>query len=82
MSQTYGINYTTRQKLVNLNYKINKVIVKITKSMYLGQAVEMIFNPTTAIALKFINLWHNLVISYISNGVCGCWLTWTPLSSA
>ena len=38
MSQTYGINYTTRQKLVNLNYKINKVIVKITKSMYVGQA--------------------------------------------
>ena len=37
MSQTYGINYTARQKLVNLNYQINKVIVKITKSMYLGQ---------------------------------------------
>ena len=39
MSQTYGINYTTRQKLVNLNYEINKAIVKITASMYLGQDV-------------------------------------------
>ena len=28
MSQTYGINYTKRQKLVNLNYQINKVIFK------------------------------------------------------
>ena len=37
MSQTYGINYAARQKLVNLNCQINKVIVKITKSMYLGQ---------------------------------------------
>ena len=37
MSQTYGINYTTRQKLVNLNYQINKIIVKIIRSMYLGQ---------------------------------------------
>ena len=35
--QTYGINYTTRQKLVNLNYRVNKVIVKITKTMYQGQ---------------------------------------------
>ena len=73
MSQKYGIKYTTRQKLVNVSYKTNKVVVKITKSMYLGQAVEMIFNSTTAIALKVINLWHNLVISCISNGVCGCW---------
>ena len=40
MSQTYGINYTTRQNPVNLNYQINKVIVKITKSMYLGQDAE------------------------------------------
>ena len=72
MSQKYGIKYTTRQKLVNVSYKTNKVVVKITKSMYLGQAVEMIFNSTTAIALKVINLWHNLVISCISNGVCGC----------
>ena len=39
MPQTYGINYTARQKLVNLNYQINKVIVKITKSMYLGPYV-------------------------------------------
>ena len=29
--------YTTKQKLVNLNYQINKFIVKITKSNYLGQ---------------------------------------------
>ena len=31
MSQTYDINYTTKQKLVNLNYQINKFIVEITK---------------------------------------------------
>ena len=37
MLQTYGINYTTKQKLVNLNYQINKFIVKITKSKCLGQ---------------------------------------------
>ena len=37
MSQTYGINYTKRQKLVNFNYQINKVIVKITKRMRLGE---------------------------------------------
>ena len=36
-SQTYRINYTTKQKLVKLNYQINKFIVKITKSKYLGQ---------------------------------------------
>ena len=34
MSQIYGINYTTKQKLVNLDYPINKFIVKITKSKY------------------------------------------------
>ena len=37
MSQTYGNNYTARQKLVNLNYQVNKIIVKITESMDLGQ---------------------------------------------
>ena len=37
MSQTYGINYTARQKLVNLSYQINKFTVKVTKIMYLGQ---------------------------------------------
>ena len=37
MSQAYGINYTTKQKLVNLNYQINKFIVKITKNKYLPQ---------------------------------------------
>ena len=37
MSQTYGINYITRRNLVNLNYQINEVIIKITKSMYLSQ---------------------------------------------
>ena len=37
MSQTYGINYTTKQELVNLNDQINKFIVKLTKSKYLGQ---------------------------------------------
>ena len=31
MSQTYGISYTVKQKLMNLNYQINKFIVKITK---------------------------------------------------
>ena len=36
MSQTYVNNYTARQKLVNLNYQVNKIIVKITKSMDLG----------------------------------------------
>ena len=35
ISQTYGINCTTRQKLLNLDYLINKVIVKITKRVYL-----------------------------------------------
>ena len=37
MSQTYGINYTAKQKLVNLNYQINKFMVKIRKSKYLVQ---------------------------------------------
>ena len=37
MSPTYGIDYTAKQNPVNLNYQINKVYCKITKSMYLGQ---------------------------------------------
>ena len=37
MSQTYGINSTTKQKLVNLNYRINKFIINITKANYLHQ---------------------------------------------
>ena len=37
MSQTYCINYTTKQKLVNLNDPTNNFVVKITKSSYLGQ---------------------------------------------
>ena len=59
---------TTQQKkkLVNLNYQINKFIVKIMKSKYLGlKMLEMVYNPTTTIALKFNNLLHNLVIPYM-----------------
>ena len=37
MSQTYDINYTTKQKLVNLNYQIDMFIIKITRSKYLGR---------------------------------------------
>ena len=32
MLQTYVINYTTKQKLVNLHYQINKFIVEIQKA--------------------------------------------------
>ena len=52
MSQTYGINYTTRQKLVNLNYEINKAIVKIKASMYLGQDVGYGLQPNHYHCLK------------------------------
>ena len=45
MSQTYDINYTARQKLVDLNYQINKVVVKIKKSMYLGQDSGDVLQP-------------------------------------
>ena len=38
-SQTNGVNYTTKQKLVNLNYQTNTFIAKITNSKYLGQDV-------------------------------------------
>ena len=37
MSQTYDINYATKDKLVNFNSQINKIVVKITKSEYFGQ---------------------------------------------
>ena len=37
MSQTYGINSTTKQKLVNLNYWMNKFVINITKKNYLHQ---------------------------------------------
>ena len=45
MSQTYDINHTARQKLVDLNYQINKVVVKIKKSMYLGQDSGDVLQP-------------------------------------
>ena len=65
MSQTYGINYTSRQKLVNLNYQINKVIVTITKSMYLGQDVGDGLHPNHYHCNEITDLQHHLVISYM-----------------
>ena len=82
MSQTYGINYTTRQKLVNLNYEINKAIVKITASMYLGQDVGYGLQPNHYHCLKIH--WSRAQFGYIlhqvGNRVRECWWTWTPLS--
>ena len=40
MSQTYDVNDPTKQKLINLNYQINKFIVKITKSKCIGQVAD------------------------------------------
>ena len=58
MSQTYCINYTSRQKLVNLNYQI---IVEITTSMYLGQ------DAGDGLQCNHYHcvLQHNLVTSYM-----------------
>ena len=65
MSQTYGINSTTKQKLVNLNYWINKFVINITKKITCIKMLEIVCDPTTTIALKFIDLQCNLVISYV-----------------
>ena len=74
MSQTYGMNYAARQKLVNLNCQINKVIVKITKSMYLGQDVGDGLQPNHyhcveihRSAAQFGYIQHE-----IGNRICGC----------
>ena len=58
MSRTYGINYTSRQKLVNLTYQI---IVRITTSMYLGQDAGDGLQRNH----YYCVLQHNLLISYM-----------------
>ena len=40
MSQTYGINYTTTQKLVNWTIKLIWLLKKLQKSIYQDQDVE------------------------------------------
>ena len=82
MSQTYGINYTAKQKLVNLNYQINKFIVKIRKSKYLVQDARDGLWPyhyhcveIHRFATQFV-----YILREIGNRVCGCQWAWTPLS--
>ena len=40
MSQTYGTNYTTAQKLVNWTIKLIRLLKKLQKSIYQDQDVE------------------------------------------
>ena len=74
MSQTYGINYKTRQKLVNLNYQINKVIVKITKSMYLGQDAGDGLQPNHyhCVEIHQSTAQFGYILHEIGNRVHGC----------
>ena len=82
MSQTYGINYTTRWNLVNLNYQINKVIIKITKSMYLSQDARDGLQPNHyhCVEIHWSGTQFGYIIHEIGNRVRGCRWTWTPLS--
>ena len=82
MSQTYNINYTTRQKQVNLNYQINKVIVKITKSMYLGQDAGdgLQLNHCHCVEINWSAAQFGYILHEIGHWICGCRLTWTPLN--
>ena len=77
MSQTCGINYKTRQKLVNLNYQINKVIVKITKSMYLGQDAGdgLQLNHYHCVEIHQFAAQFGYILHEIGNRVHGCWWT-------
>ena len=82
MSQTYGNNYTARQKLVKLNYQVNKIIVKITKSMYLGQDTEDGQQPKHyhCVEIHQSAAWFGYILHEIGNRVRGCRWTWAPLS--
>ena len=82
ISQTFGINHTARLKLVNLNYQINKVVVKITKNMYLGQDAENGLQPNhyCCIEIHWSAVQFGYILHEIVNRVCGCWWIWTPLS--
>ena len=74
MSQTYGINYTKRQKLVNFNYQINKVIVKITKSIHLGQDAGEGLQPNHCHCVEIHRsaAQFNYILREIGNRVRGC----------
>ena len=82
MTQTYGINYTTRQKLAYLNYQIYDVIVKITKSMYLVQDAWDGLQPNHyhCVEIHQSAAQFGYILHEIGNRVRGCWWTWTPLS--
>ena len=56
MSQIYGINYTAKQKLVNLNYQMIRLLQKLERTCTQVKMLEMAYNPTTMTGLKSINL--------------------------
>ena len=55
-------NYITERKLANLNNQLVKLLQK--GSTYV-KMLDMVYDPNTNIALKFINLQHNLIVSYM-----------------
>ena len=80
--QTYGTGYTTRQKLVNLNYQINKIIVKITKSMHLDQNARDGLQPNHHhyVEIHRSAAHFGYILLEIDNQVRGYQWTWIPLS--
>ena len=81
MLQTYGINYTTKQKLVNLNHQI-KFIVKITKGRSMGQDAGdgLRSNESRWVEIHWSAAQFGYTTLEIGNRVRGCQWNWTPLS--
>ena len=81
MSQTYDINYATKDKLVNFNSQINKIVVKITKSEYFGQDAGEGLRPNHCNCVEIH--WSAAQFGYtpleIGNRARWCQWTWTPL---
>ena len=77
MSQTYGISYTTKRKLVNLNYQMIKFIVKIAKGKYLGQDVGDGLQPNHyhCVEIQGSAAQFGFILREIDNRIRGC--KWT-----
>ena len=81
MSQTYGTNYTTAQKLVNWTIKLTRLLKKLQKNIYQDQDVEDGLQPNYyhCVEIHQSTAQFGLILHEIGNWVHGCRWTWRPL---